>query len=77
MRIFLLCLALIAPWVTAEVYKTVDKDGRTVYTDKPKNGKRGKAATARDQYRARCTTAAQFIAGGFVPVPTSCSQLPD
>lgn len=36
MRIFLLCLVMIAPWVTAEVYKTVDKDGRTVYTDKPK-----------------------------------------
>lgn len=37
MRVFLLCLALIAPWVMADVYKTVDKDGRTVYTDKPKN----------------------------------------
>lgn len=36
MRIVLLCLVLIAPWVVADVYKTVDKDGRTVYTDKPK-----------------------------------------
>lgn len=39
MRVFLLCLLLVAPWVMADVYKTVDKDGRTVYTDKPKDDK--------------------------------------
>jgi hypothetical protein len=36
MRILCLCLLLLSSWVAAEVYKTVDKDGRTVYTDKPK-----------------------------------------
>lgn len=37
MRIFLLCLVLFAPWVVADVYKTVDKNGRVIYTDKPKS----------------------------------------
>jgi hypothetical protein len=36
MRILILCLVFIAPWVMADVYKTVDKDGRVIYTDKPK-----------------------------------------
>jgi hypothetical protein len=36
MRILLLCLVVLASWATADVYKTVDKDGRTIYTDKPK-----------------------------------------
>lgn len=36
MRVWWLLLILIAPLATADVYKTVDKDGRTVYTDKPK-----------------------------------------
>ncbi|WP_049631059.1 DUF4124 domain-containing protein [Cellvibrio sp. pealriver] len=40
MRLFvvLLCV-LIAPWTLADVYKTVDKDGRVIYTDKPKSDK--------------------------------------
>ncbi len=36
MRICCLLLILFIPLSMAEVYKTVDKDGRTVYTDKPK-----------------------------------------
>lgn len=36
MRAFWLLLLLLAPLSMAEIYKTVDKDGRTVYTDKPK-----------------------------------------
>lgn len=40
MRIlWLLLWILVTPLTLAEVYKTVDKDGRTVYTDKPKNEK--------------------------------------
>jgi hypothetical protein len=39
MRVFLLCLVMLAPWVMADVYKTVDKDGRVIYTDKPKDDK--------------------------------------
>lgn len=39
MRIFLFCLILIAPWVAADIYKTVDKNGRVIYTDKPKDDK--------------------------------------
>lgn len=39
MRIFLFCLLLLAPWVAADIYKTVDKDGRVIYTDKPKDEK--------------------------------------
>lgn len=35
MRIILFCLVIMAPWAMADIYKTVDKDGRTVYTDKP------------------------------------------
>lgn len=37
MRVFLLLLLSLAPWVVADVYKTVDKDGRVIYADKPKN----------------------------------------
>ncbi len=37
MRVFLLLLLSLAPWVVADVYKTVDKDGRVIYTDKPKS----------------------------------------
>lgn len=37
MRILMLCLVLIAPAVMADVYKTVDKDGRVIYTDNPKD----------------------------------------
>lgn len=36
MRVWWLLLLLLTPLATADVYKTVDKDGRTVYTDKPK-----------------------------------------
>lgn len=36
MRAWWFLLILLAPLTMAEVYKTVDKDGRTVYTDKPK-----------------------------------------
>jgi len=36
MRACWLLLLLLAPLAMAEIYKTVDKDGRTVYTDKPK-----------------------------------------
>lgn len=36
MRACWLLLILLAPLAVAEIYKTVDKDGRTVYTDKPK-----------------------------------------
>lgn len=37
MRVFLLLLLSLAPWVVADVYKTVDKNGRVIYTDKPKS----------------------------------------
>lgn len=37
MRIFLLLWLFVAAWVSADVYKTVDKDGRVIYTDKPKS----------------------------------------
>ncbi len=37
MRILLLCLVLLAPWAAAEVYKSVDKNGRVIYTDNPKD----------------------------------------
>ncbi len=37
MRVFVLLLLLLTPWVLADVYKTVDKDGRVIYTDKPKS----------------------------------------
>lgn len=36
MRACWLLLLLLTPLAMAEVYKTVDKDGRTIYTDKPK-----------------------------------------
>lgn len=39
MRFFLLCLVLITPWVMADVYKSVDKNGRVIYTDNPKDDK--------------------------------------
>lgn len=39
MRLFVLLLLVFAPWVLADVYKTVDKDGRVIYTDKPKSDK--------------------------------------
>lgn len=39
MRFFLLCLVLIAPWGIADVYKSVDKNGRVIYTDNPKDDK--------------------------------------
>ena len=39
MRIFLVFILLAAPWVLADVYKTVDKDGRVIYTDNPKDDK--------------------------------------
>lgn len=39
MRIFILFMLLATPWVIADVYKTVDKDGRVIYTDKPKDEK--------------------------------------
>lgn len=39
MRIWWLLLVLLAPLAVAEVYKTVDKDGRTIYTDKPTSDK--------------------------------------
>lgn len=39
MRIFILFMLLATPWVLADVYKTVDKDGRVIYTDNPKNEK--------------------------------------
>lgn len=39
MRILLVCLVLLAPWVTADVYKSVDKNGRVIYTDSPKDDK--------------------------------------
>lgn len=36
MRTWWFLLILLAPLTMAEIYKTIDKDGRTVYTDKPK-----------------------------------------
>lgn len=39
MRIFLLCWVLVAPWVAADVYKTVDKEGNIKYTDNPSTEK--------------------------------------
>jgi hypothetical protein len=39
MRISLFFLMLIAPWAIADVYKTVDKYGRVIYTDKPASEK--------------------------------------
>jgi hypothetical protein len=35
-ELLLVILVLMAPFAQAEIYKTVDKDGRVVYTDKPK-----------------------------------------
>ncbi len=35
MRALLMLLIVVAPWGLADVYKTVDKDGRIIYTDKP------------------------------------------
>lgn len=35
MRIVVLLLAIVAGLAWADVYKTVDKDGRVIYTDKP------------------------------------------
>jgi len=32
----MLLACLLAPWTMAEVYKTVDKDGRVIYSDSPK-----------------------------------------
>lgn len=39
MRVWWLLLLLLAPLAMGEIYKTVDKDGRTVYTDKPNTEK--------------------------------------
>lgn len=39
MRNLLILVLLLAPVVAADVYKTVDKDGRVIYTDKPKTEK--------------------------------------
>lgn len=39
MRIFLLFMLLTAPLALADVYKTVDKNGRVIYTDNPKDEK--------------------------------------
>lgn len=36
MRVWLLMVLLVSPWVVADIYKTVDKDGKTIYTDSPK-----------------------------------------
>lgn len=37
MRIILLLLFFIVPYGLADVYKSVDKDGRVIYTDSPKD----------------------------------------
>ncbi|HSC67930.1 MAG TPA: DUF4124 domain-containing protein [Cellvibrio sp.] len=39
MRNILIIILLLTQAVAADVYKTVDKNGRVIYTDKPQNGK--------------------------------------
>ena len=64
MRVWWLLLLLLTPLATADVYKTVDKDGRTVYTDKPKtdNAEKLELREIKPEPRTTGKTPAQMMA---------------